>query len=245
MPHATKRTTTRSWKFTLRCPTASVDAVCGFITTNARDYIKIRKNSDDLKSSLEAFDVTFVPQPDEGGLSVLFGDIRIVHRTSIDYFTFPKMRAAIASALGLDKTALHLEEHKRVKSDKETKVAIAEPTPIAEPIPAPQTLTELMVPPKKTVAIETPDIPVMEVLQVPIDPPPPTPKAVKKVLNQAARVNLAEVHVVKKPDPDPVPVVAPTPAVVQRRYGYTPAPATTPAPTPVTAPTIKRFGFGK
>jgi hypothetical protein len=196
---------------------------------------------------IDKFDVVFVGAPDEGGLAVVNSEATLVHRSSVDRVSFPKLRGAIVDATQLSKDGVHLEETKVAKA-LEVKAAAAPVVVPPREIPTIEQINTMVAEPvRPPPAIVVPP-PVEIGVILPIEPPaPPMPKKSRQAINKATRAHAAArpppIDVAPAPLPQPLPSPPPPPAPPatpsQRVFGYTyPKAAPTPAPAIV-------FGFRK
>jgi autotransporter family porin len=247
--HAKTRATSRVWKFILRCPADKMPLAQETIRSRFLDFVKLRKGGE-LKEHIEKFDVVFAADPDEGGLAVTTGEATLIHRTSVDRVSYPKLRGAIVDATQLSKDSVHLEETKIAKAPREVKAAPPPPAPIAPEPLAPATMIEqintMVAEPVRPPPIVLPPPPVEIGVLLPIEPPaPPMPKKSRQAINKATRsarpppIDVAPPPQQQPSPPLPPPTPAPAMTPSQRVFGYT-YPKAAPTPTPAIV-----FGFRK
>jgi hypothetical protein len=233
--HKKPRATSRIWKFTLRCPADKMPLAQDTIRSRFLEFVKLRKDVE-LKERIQRFDVAFTGSPDEGGLAVANGEATLIHTTSVDRVSFPKLRGVVVDALQIGKDSVHLEEMKTVKT-REVK-APDEPLvsmPPAPPPPPPTPPTAAAVIEQINTLVESPPEPEPEPepeigILLPAEPPPPMPKKAQRTINQVTRANLAAA----RPPPITLPQSLPLPQ---------PLPPTPTPPLPPATPARLIFGY--
>ena len=229
--HNATRITQRIWKFILKCPPNHGEACCNLIREKYTDYIKLRKEGK-IEDFLDDKKIEFTALPDEAGLVVFNGEIRVSHHTSIDYLSFPRLRTLLMVTFNIEKTQLHLEDLKKKVENKKVEAPIEtvekdekdeKPTPT--PIPTIEQKVELKTEVKQEVLPE---------------------EKVTKAIAKITRANLAAarvekpVKVVVAPNATVTPPKAQPPPNVQAHL----TPNAT-ATMPVLIPKRIRFGFGE
>lgn len=243
--HKKTRSTTRIWKFVLRCPADKMPLAQETIRLSWLGLVKLRKDGD-IKDHVEKFEVVFASAPDEGGLAVANGTASLVHRTSVDRVSFPKLRAAVVDALQIGKESVHLEESKAARA-----VEVKAPAPTPAALPAAAVLEQLNVaidtppvaPPAPTPSVAAP--PEIGIILPEVPPPAPMPKKVQRAVNKVTRANLAaarpppiETAQAPQPLPQPSPPLPPPVTPSPQVFAYT-----YPRAAPTTPPIV--FGFRK
>lgn len=248
--HQQRRKCTRSWDFQMRCPAPLAAQASDIIKDRFIEFMKLRREDDvkELKTLIDDVKVeskqTAVEENRVAGYS---GTITIIHRTSIDYVSFPRLRELLMERLGLTKQNFELSE---VKAPKQEKVAAAAPVPGIPVVPAPVAeipavaaimAEELKTPPKPQPA-PIPDVPAM-ITEPPHTPAPP-PKPVKRKIVKTTKANLAAAAIVPVELPQ-TPAPTPEPPAVRPIPVFAWAPAHIPNAEAAATQEVKRFAFGK